>query len=509
MKHIMLRFIMRSMEKNLMAKNENKTKGNKIKDFIEKLAGQLHINKRVIYFFLTLIVFVSVFLGWRIFSSSNKQNTDGYQTVELSRSELIAIVGATGIVEANQTATLNWQTNGRVEEIFVEIGENVKKGAILASLEEISLPQSIILAKADFVSAQRELEELIESDTKQSQAYYDLLQAEKDLKTAEEDRDQWNYNNADQNRIEEARQTFIDAEEKLKNVEKQLAQTMNLDNDDQKRLDIENAFEEAKLNRDKALRDLNYLSGKSYDQQVAEDFAKYDISLARLEDAQREWGKVKDGPNIDDIKAAEARVAAAQATIALASLETPFAGTLTEVHVKGGDDVTTGSPGFRIDDLSRLIVEVEVPEVDINQVKTDQKAELSFDAILAKTYQGKVVEVALVGTDIQGEINFVVKVELLDTDEQIKPGMTAAVNIIVNKLENVLAVPNRAVRLNNGDRVVYILKNGELVEVEITLGASSDTITEIISGDLQEGDLIVLNPPFDYDTGGGPPGFMR
>jgi len=63
------------------------------------------------------------------------------------------------------------------------------------------------------------------------------------------------------------------------------------------------------------------------------------------------------------------------------------------------------------------------------------------------------------------------------------------------------------VRLKDGKRVVYILKDGVPVAVEITLGASSDTNSEVLSGDLKEGDLIILNPPLEFESQGPP--FMR
>jgi HlyD family secretion protein len=102
-------------------------------------------------------------------------------------------------------------------------------------------------------------------------------------------------------------------------------------------------------------------------------------------------------------------------------------------------------------------------------------------------------------------VNFTVTVEIEDYDENVKPGMTSAVNIVVNQLDDILVVPNRAVRLKEGDRVVYILKNGMPTPVKITIGASSDTSSEFLSGELKEGDLIVLNPPTVnmFGPGGG------
>jgi len=97
-----------------------------------------------------------------------------------------------------------------------------------------------------------------------------------------------------------------------------------------------------------------------------------------------------------------------------------------------------------------------------------------------------------------------VTIELTDTDADVRPGMTSAVNIVVNQLSSVLLVENRAVRLSKGQRIVYVLRNGTLTTTPITLGAISDTSSEITSGDVQEGDLVVLNPPVTFipPTGG-------
>lgn len=120
---------------------------------------------------------------------------------------------------------------------------------------------------------------------------------------------------------------------------------------------------------------------------------------------------------------------------------------------------------------------------------------MTFDAIQEKTYEARVTDVGTVGTSVQGVVNFLVTVEILDVDEMVKPGMTSAVNITVNQMDDILVVPNRAVRLVDGKRSVYILKNNVPTPVTITIGASSDTESELLSGDLKEGDLIILNPP--------------
>jgi HlyD family secretion protein len=132
---------------------------------------------------------------------------------------------------------------------------------------------------------------------------------------------------------------------------------------------------------------------------------------------------------------------------------------------------------------------------------------LNFDAALERAYQGEVIEIGMTGMVVQGVVNFEVTVELTDPDEKIKPGMTSAVNIVVSQIEDVLLVPNRAVRVKNGERVVYVLQEGMIEPIEVRLGVSSETHSEVIESVLKPGDLIVLNPPLVFDMT-GPPGFV-
>ncbi len=231
--------------------------------------------------------------------------------------------------------------------------------------------------------------------------------------------------------------------------------------------------------------------------------AKLALAQAQLGDAQSEWDRLKNGPDPNDVAAAQARVDAAQATINFARLAAPFAGTVTDATPMIGDQVSPGDTGFRVDDLSRLLVDVQVSEVDINSVVIDQPALVTFDAVLGKNYHGKVVDVSRVGTSVQSVVNFSVTVELTDPDADVKPGMTASVTITIQSLTNVLLVPNRAVHLVNGQRVVYVLRTGQLSEVQVTLGASDDTMSVVTTGDLSAGDVLVLNPPTNFTPGGG------
>jgi HlyD family secretion protein len=155
-----------------------------------------------------------------------------------------------------------------------------------------------------------------------------------------------------------------------------------------------------------------------------------------------------------------------------------------------------------------MFVDVDIPEVDIDRIQLGQDVSLTFDAVPNNLYAGVVTDVGRVGTSVQGVVNFGVEVEVLKPDASIKPGMTAAVNIIVSQIDNVLLVPNRAVRVQDGKRVIFVMRDGVPTTVEVTLGSSSDSDSEVVGGDLEVGDVIVLNPPLIFSQN-GPPGFVR
>jgi HlyD family secretion protein len=242
------------------------------------------------------------------------------------------------------------------------------------------------------------------------------------------------------------------------------------------------------------------LTGKWDTQEVDISAADFAVAKAKLEDAQREYDRLKNGPDALDIEAAQARVDAIKATLAMANLSAPFNATVTESLSEVGDLVSPGTISFRLDNLAHLTVDVEVTEVDINRVKVGQDSTIE--------YHGKVIKVARVGDVAQGVVNFTVTVELTDADDLVLPGMTAAVNIVVDERKNVLLLPNRAIKVQDGNMIVYVLVKNTPVVVQVTLGASSDTNSEILTGDLKEGDVLVLNPPLNLQ-GNGPAGFMR
>lgn len=432
------------------------------------------------------------FMQWR--ARQQAAALENLQTEAAGRGQLISTIGATGQVHSNQSTILTWKTTGTVGDVWVEIDESVKAGDKLAELRQTSLPQTIILAQADLVNAQKALEDLTSSaETAQIQALQAISNAAQAVRDAQYRLDNYIMPAELQNMsIMEA----LDAMQKKLDAARQAFEPVKyLSSNDPRREDLKEALDQAQADYNAAVKRLDY----EYALQVAQ---------SNLQKARQDYEKWKDGPNPDDVAAVEARIAAAQAALSQAWIEAPFDGVITLVETQPGDQVSPGTPAFRLDDLSSLLVDLPVSEVDINQIQLGQDVMLTFDAIRGKEYRGVVSQVDRVGSEVQGSIEFKVTVELTNPDEDVKPGMTAAVNIIVNEYADVLLVPNRAVRFRDGKQVVYILKDNQVVPVTIEIGASSDTSSQVIGGELQIGDLIVLNPPTVFESNGPPP-FVR
>lgn len=420
-------------------------------------------NRILLIILLVAVVGISAFLYTR---GANAGTATQFQTAVIERGSLTATIGATGTVRAKQSAILVWQAAGTVEGVHVSVGDSVNAQDVLAGLEKTSLPQSVILAEADLVNAQKTLDDLMSSNTAQAEAVIILRDAQESYDKAVNYYDSL-FKPYQYDRIVYIRKVTPFGVKSIPEIK-----TVKVKKADEKTI--------AKADEDLAL------------------------ARAKLDDAQRTYDLLKDG-NTTEIVAAQARVDAAQATLNLARVIAPFDGTVTESYPLSGDQVPAGATAFRLDNLTSLFVDVDVSEVDINSVKIGQPVTLTFDAILGREYHGDVVEVSQVGSAAQGVVNFKVTVELTDADASVKPGMTAAVNIVVEELKDVVLVPNRAVRLVDGERVVYLLVDGQSVKKEIRLGSSSDTMSVVAVGDVKQGDIVILNPP-SLEFGPGRPG---
>ncbi len=183
-----------------------------------------------------------------------------------------------------------------------------------------------------------------------------------------------------------------------------------------------------------------------------------------------------------------------QATESVYPIRAPFGGTIVQVLKTEGQFVKQGDTKdflIRLDDISKLYVNASVPEIDIVKIKKGQEAIVKASPILDRSYKGTVKDISLAATlqesyNNRSQAEYLVKLEILDIDEQLKPGMSTVLDIIPAKKSDILTVPHEYID-KQGEKYFVTSKDG--LQKEIIVGMQNESIVEIVSG-LKEGDEI-------------------
>lgn len=219
-----------------------------------------------------------------------------------------------------------------------------------------------------------------------------------------------------------------------------------------------------------------------------------------LNKAEDDLAKIKAVPRNVDIAVYQARVDKARASmvelqqkLSDATLKAPIKGTITKVNVKIGELVGANTgPVVSLISASEFQIEVDIPEADIGKVDLGNPVEISLDAFPEEVWSGQVAQMEPAETLIEGVVYYRITVVFDEMDERIRSGMTADITIETDKKENVLSVPYRAiVYKEEGQRLVRVLQEEEIVEIEVETGLKgSRGEIEIIKG-INEGDKVI------------------
>ncbi len=453
---------------------------------------------------ITLVVLVLVVAGVAVFyqqQAAKAASEPTFQTAQLSRGTLVATVSGAGNIAAPQQSNLNFQLTGvPITKVNVQVGQQVKAGDVLATVDDSTLQFALRTAQANLVSAQAKLAALqappSPSDVAAAQAQVASAQSAYNAAAAK------NNDRPDQ---------LMSAKATLDKAQATLQQAQAAYNAIAWRSDAGNSTQAANL------------ASATADYQSA--IANYNLAVVGINDsavkaaaqqlssAQASLVKLTQPPLPTDIAQAQAAIDSAnvqidQATRNLdqAKIVAPFDGTIAAVNYVVGQLAPSGtgsstSPMITLVNMNNLQTQVTVSEVDISKVKVGQDVQLSFDALGGQSFPGKVVSVTPVGTITQGVVNYTVTVALTKPDSQIMPGMTATANVVVAQRNNALIVPNRAIRTQGTQKILTILSEGKQIPLQVQTGLSNDTNTEIISAtangtpiQLEDGDTVVLNP---------------
>ena len=214
---------------------------------------------------------------------------------------------------------------------------------------------------------------------------------------------------------------------------------------------------------------------------------------------------------------AQAQVAYQTAQYDKSYIRSPISGTVIALTQQEGETVAAGLSAptlVEVVDLARLEVHAFVDETDIAQVSLGQVAKVEVDAFPKQTFSGKVTKISSAATLQDNVVTYQVTIGLDKYPEGLlKPQMTANVTLIVAQKNNVLLVPNEAVKQTKDATQAVVLKDGQGEARDITMGMTDGTNTEVTSG-LQEGEQVVL-AGFDqlgleeFSSSGRLPGFLR
>ena len=459
---------------------------------------------------VSVVVIIALVLVIASIRSQNSSSTAAYQTTIVQLGTLISSVDGSGTLASTQSANLAWQDSGQVDQVLAQTGTQVKAGDVLATLLQDSQTRTAL--ETNLVTAQENLAELTSPEA--------IANAKLAVTTAQSDVQNAQYSVYNQQYwknealINDQYANVVIAKEKLDNAQEAYdkAHVGEYINNASEAVLVQ-ALYNAQQSYNTANNYYSLYSQKPSQHQLDEAQATLDLANAQLASAQNYLAALTGGDVPADatgtsllkFKEATLAVQTAQENLDAIKLTAPFDGTITQADVIPNAVVSAGTQAFRIDNLSSLMVAVQVTEIDINGIQAGQPATITFDAIPNKTYNGKVIKSDLAGTVSQNSVNFTVTVQITDADAQIKPGMAANVTIVTNQVENALLVPSTSIFTDTttSQQYVYLIQNGVSTTVPVTIGAVSDSTTQITSDTLKEGDTIVLSFASTSSTSGG------
>jgi len=217
-----------------------------------------------------------------------------------------------------------------------------------------------------------------------------------------------------------------------------------------------------------------------------------DSAKARVKTVESDFAKAS-----RDATVAGARAGYDQAVLNLAkaTLVSPVNGIITEVNNKPGEILGTGviKEAFSRVMSMDMIIQSKVPESDIVKLKLGQHSKIIFDALTPDdVYDAQVIEIDPASTTIQDVVYYQIKLKLSDVDVRIKPGMSANIDIQTNEKNDVLSVPQRAIKLEGNKKYVDVLQaDNTTKKVYVETGLEGDEgMVEIKSG-LKGGEKVV------------------
>lgn len=512
---------------------------------------------------MALVIIFGGYLGYKKMKSTTGETR--YVTALVEKGTIISSVSGTGQVSASSQIDIKPEVSGTITGIYVNPGDSVQEGKLLFSIDSTDAQKAVRDAEINLQNANLSLQKLQiqNSDTNLntdlakayddgfntvSNTFLDLPGIMNGLNTmfftstVSQSTGQWNINwyegqviAEDADAVKIYKQNLIDSyDAALKayndNFDSYKSASRTSDNATIEAL-ISKTYDTVKLISTAIKNANNYIDFVNSSIQkrspnntpaiitthkatLSDYTSKTNTDLSNLLTIKTNITSSKDAfPNSNiDIQSAELAVkqkenalSDAKQNLSYYYVRAPFSGVMASIPVIKGDNA---SPGTTLGSIitSKKVAVISLNEVDVAKISLGEKGTLSFDAIPLLSISGKVVEVDSIGTVSQGVVNYNVKISFDTDDTRIKPGMSATADIITNVKQDVLTVPNSAIKKSGNISYVEMFSSPlpastdglqgtpssiAPINQDVEVGASNDTLSEIISG-LKEGDQIVV-----------------
>lgn len=450
----------------------------------------------------TLYIIVAALIlgggGWLILqrqSANSAVSNQPAETAVVQRGDLSITVEAAGSLTASTEFTLAFPVAGNLYEVTITEGQPVKKGNVLARLEDN------IQAEADFQSlftdagiAQSELTAINSREALSHavddlvyligvDAYYwekQLAQTEERLATLNQDTNATVEQKAEAQKWMDEARGWRDYYREL-NIKK-----------------LEKEYKVFKTIRMKGHTRRIYLYSVYYkvDTELILAYANLEDAKILLQDAEAALTIVKSGPSalqspLTALGPEMARLEKNRQNMENTRLTAQTDGIVTALNFQTGEYVTPGKPVAVIGNLTNLEAEVNLDETDIPHIQIGMMVVVSVDAFPSRQLTGQVMEIALSANVQSGVVLYPVTVRLDPTDIPLRSGMTVSVAFPVEERTDTLLVPYRAVETEGGQVYVTRVTVSGSEHVVVTMGLVTDTQIEILSG-LEEGDVVTV-----------------
>ena len=246
------------------------------------------------------------------------------------------------------------------------------------------------------------------------------------------------------------------------------------------------ALDEAKDDLEEAQRLLD--EGKIDEAQLLLEQVEQSLDKAKEKSESRVWSLPL------SVKMVELQLDQAQAELDKTIITASFDGVVAAVYIKEGQQLsamTYANPAISLIDPSEIKMNGVIDEIDVPRVKLGQEAIVILDALPDKEVKGRITFISPESTTEMGVVFYKTTITLENPDEELKDGMSATAEIIIEQHNDVLLIPNRAIQGSWENPFVEVVTDEQIEKRQISIGLSDGIYTEVLSG-LEEGEEVIL-----------------